>query len=186
MDIQHGFRESKSTQSASQSFIEYIQEAMDKSFYVAGICLDLTKAYDVLNHYILLDKLNCYGIRGTTNQWFKSYLSHHTQFVQLLQADNINNSQKAYVSSNRTIKQGVPQGSILGSLLFLLYINDLPLHVEDVKIVLSADNTNILVTDKNLDALQLKLRRAMEQLEIWFQKNNLSINMEKTTVMFFS
>jgi hypothetical protein len=72
-DIQHGFRENKSTQSASQSFIEYIEEAMDKRLYVAGIFLDLTKAYDVLNHDILLDKLNYYSIRGTTNQCFNSY-----------------------------------------------------------------------------------------------------------------
>jgi hypothetical protein len=79
----------------------------------------------------------------------------------------------------------VPQGSILGTLLFLLYINYLPLNVEDVKMVLFADDTNIFVIDKNLDALQLKLRRVMEQLKIWFQKNNLLINMEKTTVMSF-
>jgi hypothetical protein len=101
-DIQHGFRENKSTQSASQSFIEYIQEAMDKIFYIVGIFLDLTRAYDVLNHDILVNKLNCYAVRGTTNQWFKSYLLHHTQFVELLHTVKLS---KDFLWTNQSTKE---------------------------------------------------------------------------------
>jgi retron-type reverse transcriptase len=86
-EVQHGFRKGKSTETASQSFIEYIQEALDNHCHVIGIFLDLTKAYDVVNHDILLNKLDLYGIRGVTKLWFKSCLSTHMQFVEINQVD---------------------------------------------------------------------------------------------------
>jgi hypothetical protein len=82
-EVQNGFRKSKSTETASQAFIEKVQEAMDGRLYVIGIFYGLTKAYDVIDHNILLDKLNQYGFRGITNLWFKSYLANRIQIVEV-------------------------------------------------------------------------------------------------------
>jgi hypothetical protein len=79
MEAQNGFREKKSTETANQSFLESIQEAVDRGLHVIGIFVDLTKAYNVINHNILIDKLNLYGIHGKSNLWFKSYLAQQKQ-----------------------------------------------------------------------------------------------------------
>jgi hypothetical protein len=84
---QHGFMESKSTETASHLFIQNIQEALDKHLYVTDIFLDISKAYDVINHNRLLDKLGSYGIRGLVNKWFQSYLTVRTQFVEISQIE---------------------------------------------------------------------------------------------------
>jgi len=84
---QHGFTENKSTETASHSFIQSVQEALDKHLYAVGIFLDLSKAYDVIYHKRLLDKLDSYGIRGIVNKWFQSYLANRTQFVEISHID---------------------------------------------------------------------------------------------------
>jgi hypothetical protein len=101
-----------------------------------GIFFDLTKAYDALNHKVLLSKLNSYGIRGVANLWFESYQSHRKQCVE------INKMRKGKsVSTTTDLVHGLPQGTILDPLLFSLYINDLPLNITRSKIVLFADDT---------------------------------------------
>jgi len=112
----HGFMETKSTENVSHSFIQSVQEALDKHLYALGIFLDLTKAFDVINHKRLLNKLDSYGIRGLVNKWFQSYLANRTQFVEISQIDKIVRTQHKFQSSLRTITHGVPQGSILGPL----------------------------------------------------------------------
>jgi hypothetical protein len=183
---QNGFRNNKSTITACHSFIENIQQALDNNLHTVGIFLDFTKAYEIINHNILLSKLESYGVRGIINSWFKSYLSERTQYVSITQTsgnnDNILNS---YSSLSRINPNGVPQGSILGPLLFLVYINDLPRHLPGVKCVLYADDTNILVVDKEEVALQHKITEVMRQLEIWMSKNELIINIEKTYAISF-
>ena len=112
----------------------------------------ITKVYDVLNHKVLLSKLNSYCIRGVANLWFESYLPHRKKCVE------INSKKKViYVSTTKEIEHGVPQGSILGPILFSLYINGLPLNIMGSKIVLFEDDTNILLPDENISNLQYKL-----------------------------
>jgi hypothetical protein len=112
------FRQGKSTELACHTFLNNIQEAIDKKYQVIGLFLDLSKAYDVLNHQILLEKLERYGIRGITNKWFHSYLSNRIQMVEITHVSK--NKQNKFLSTPRTNLSGVPQGSILGPLLFLL------------------------------------------------------------------
>ena len=113
------------------------------------ILLNLSKSYDVINHNRLLDKLDSYGIRGSVNKWCQSYLTNGIQFVEISQIDRSKYvHQHRFQSSSKAISYGIPQGSILGPLLFLIYINDLPLNIQGAKLIVYADDTNVLVIDR--------------------------------------
>jgi hypothetical protein len=121
-EVQNGFRKQKSTITALQSFIEKIRGALDGGLKAVGVFFDITKAYDALDHGILLDKLWAYRIRGIIYSWFESYLSERKQFVEVTHCDYIHSRQHKYISSCKMLRCGVPQGSVLGPLLFLLCI----------------------------------------------------------------
>jgi hypothetical protein len=112
----------------------------------------------VLNHDLLLEKLSSYGVRGNTNSWFKSYLTNRKQVIEINQSDSRNVQVNRYRSPVMELKQGVTQGSVLGPLLFLLYINDLPLNIHGANVVMFANDINMLIKDSDMDLLQGKIK----------------------------
>ena len=142
--MQFGFRAKHSTNHALFSLTEMIREALDNSNFACGIFIDLQKAFDTVDHQILLKKLEHYGVRGLANNWFKSYLTNRQQFVSI----------NGFDSKKQPMKYGVPQGSVLGPLLFLIYINDLHKAIKFSTIHHFADDTNLVVVSKSLKSIQ--------------------------------
>ena len=120
-----------------------------------------------------------------THSCFKSYLSNRSPYTEINQETHGNNLISCHRSSPKGINQGVPQGSVLGPLLFLLYVNDLPLQIKGANLIMFADDINVLVTDSDVNNLHKKLHQATSGLEAWFHRNNLIANIEKTGMMSF-
>ena len=147
---------------------------------VGRIFCDLHKAFDCINHTLLLEKLKFYGVLGRFYNLVKSYLRGRYQKVTL-------GSNSSIESTWEEIKQGVPQGSILGTIFFLIYINDLPyLAPIDTKILLYEDDTSIIVTSPNLENFETKIRKLFEDINKWFQANQLTLNYNKTNYLQFT
>jgi retron-type reverse transcriptase len=117
---------------------------------------DLSKTFDVLDHKILLCKLNGYGIRGLVNQWFTSYLSNRKQYVEIKYMGNTSQISEKFTSTLKEMKGGVPQRSVLSPVLFLLYINDLPINTHGGRTILFADDANIQMETANANILIIK------------------------------
>ena len=131
------------------------------------------KAFDTVDHEILLTKLTKYGIIGLENTWFESYLSNRMQFCKV----------NGVSSKLDDINCGVPQGSCLGPLLFLIYINDLPFSLQNSQVTMYADDTTISYSSKNIDDLNENMNRDLNCLKQWLQGNKLSLNVMKTQAM---
>ena len=172
---QYGFRKRHSTEHALIELIDQIKASFGDKQMTCGIFIDLSKAFDTVNHQILLQKLEHYGIRGKALELFKSYLENRKQYVQI---DN-------YKSNTRPISCGVPQGSVLGPLLFLLFINDLPICCPDGKTRLFADDTTIFFHSNNINDIISKGKIIMTQLTNWFKANKLTLNADKSSFTIF-
>ncbi len=173
---QFGFRQGYSTCMALLLLQDKLTNAIDNGEYAIGLFLNLSKAFDTIDHKILADKLKFYGIRGVVLKWFESYLSNRKQFVSF----------NGTISEEMTIMCSVPQGSILGPLLFLLYINDLALTCDKRMAVLFADDTNLFITGKNLYQITEIMNTELIKVSLWLQVNSLSLNVEKTNYIIFS
>ena len=172
LSVQFGFRPNHSTNLALIEILEILNQALDKGEWTLGIYLDLSKAFDTVNHEILKQKLLNYGIRGEAFNWFSSYLSNRSQYVQIGKIK----------SRTKTISTGVPQGSVLGPLLFLLYVNDIlnAISTPNVKLMMFADDTNLFLSGKNVIQIKRDIETASEELYDWFKTNKLTLNIEKT------
>jgi hypothetical protein len=172
--FQFGFRSKHSTMHSLVSLINNVATAIDRNQIAAGVFIDLSKAFDTLDHEILFTKLQ-HGIRGVALQWIKSYFCNREQFVQYNET----------CSSMEKLKFGVPQGSILGPLFFILYINDLPNALELSKSYLFADDTSIYYSNSDIKQLEFVLNSELRKLDIWMKSNKLSVNISKTNYIIF-
>ena len=170
-NLQFGFRENHSTVHALIYLTEKVRKALDDNCYSCGVFVDLQKAFDTVDHEILLYKLN----RGVENDWFKSYLSDRKQFVSI---NGVNSEEK-------NIDYGVPQGSVLGPLLFLLYINDLNNAIKHCSTIYFADDTSLILKNKSLKRMKKYLNYDLHNLSKWLNANMISLNSSKTELLLF-
>ena len=172
---QHGFRKGRNTTTAILQLINNLLNGFHNKKYTVCIFLDLRKAFDCVNHSVLLNKLFTYGVRGGAYKLVESYLSNRSQYSE------VNNN----VSTIKTIKTGVPQGSILGPLLFNAFINDI-VSLKDVEVALYADDAVFYMNDESLTELILRLNKFLDSLSEWLKLNLLVPNTEKTVLMLFT
>ena len=172
---QLGFRNGYSTNHALTSSTEMIGTALDVDKFTCGVFIDLQKAFDTLDHGILLSKLNHYGVREAFYQWFKSYLTGRPQYTTI-----------AHLKSDLcSINYGVPQGSVLGPVLLLLYINDLNQAILHSKVHHFADDTNFSYASHSLKKLKKTMNFDLSNLVQWLRANEISLNVNKTELVIF-
>jgi hypothetical protein len=174
---QFGFR---GLRGCDQALLLFTDFATKKNLFinkkVLTVFLDLKKAFDTVDHEILLEKLNMYGIKGSAHDWLRDYLKDRKQTVQIPSGEK---------SSYRTVNIGVPQGSILGPLLFLLYMNDLAYCVPEFYTILFADDTSLSLAGQNYNQLVIQFNSLLCKVSLWLKANLLSLNVGKTKYILF-
>jgi len=175
-DHQFGFREKSSTSDAVSQFLDFVFESFNAKISLLAVFLDFSKAFDTVNHQILCTKLHHMGFRGVALEWFRSYLANRKQFVDI----------GGTFSQSSEVRMGVPQGSVLGPVLFLLYINDMHRAPRNLNLVHFADDTTVFHFHENVDILTREVNSGLDQLNVWFRVNRLSLNVSKTSYMLFT
>ena len=168
-NFQFGFRKNYTTSHACSLMIEKIVHAFEDKRYVLGIFLDLSKAFDSFDHRILLDKLHEYGTRGLAHTWFRNYLTERTQQVKI----------GYQLSASKSINFGVPQGFILGPLLFLIYVDDVSNALSLRKSLMFADDTSIFLSEYCYKTLYNNANNELEKINNWLIANKLFLNIKK-------
>ena len=172
---QYGFLPKHSTVFALIDVIDSIRKIIETGEYALGVYLDLKKAFDTVDHEILLSKLDHYGFRGHSNKLIRSYLTGRSQFTFV-------NGKKSKI---HYIETGVPQGSVLGPLFFILYINDIIYCINRGKMTLFADDTSLLLHHKKLNILKQQAENEIKNLYDWLISNKLTLNWDKTYFVIF-
>ena len=172
---QFGFRTKHSTNHALIELTESVRSALDSGMISCAVFIDLQKAFDTVDHEILLKKLEFYGVRGTALGWFRSYLHRRKQFVSV----------NGYQSSDAFMECGVPQGSVLGPLLFLVYINDLNVAIHFSSTTHFADDTCLLLHGTNPKKMTKQMNIDLKLLRNWLRANKISLNASKTELLIF-
>ena len=173
---QFGFREKHSTEDAVSCVADHIYQAINENKKCLVIFLDLGKAFDTVTHRILLEKMEQIGIRGVAHKLYKDYLSNRTQTVKILST----------LSSNKTVEFGVPQGTVLGPVLFSIYINEIMKLVPDAEVVCFADDTAIIIKENSWQKVKQVAEEVISKIKAWFDKNYLTLNASKSCFVCFS
>lgn len=178
---QHGYIKGRSIETAIFEFTQEIFQAFYDKDAMMGLFLDLSKAYDCLNYKILIEKLEKYGLRGNALSWVDSYLSGRSQMVAVAGESG------TFLSHTEEVTMGIPQGSVVGPLLFVIYVNDLRSVVnrQNHRMICYADDTNLLIKHKQLDNLLHEGSQAFKDLEDWFSRSRLVLNSDKTSCILF-
>ena len=179
---QYGFRSKHSCENAVEELLSEIVKAKDEKKSTLCVFLDLSKAFDTLRHDILLAKLERYGIRGTSLDWFKSYLKDRKIRVKCVTSDSAN----TVYSNEQNIEYGTPQGSCLGPLLFMLFTNDLNLNLDHTNCILFADDTTLYFSHSNKKYLKWCIEEDLANLADWFRANLLTLNPSKCVYLQFN
>ena len=172
---QFGFQNAHSTEHAILQLVNQITEALSQGKYTLGIFIDLSKPFDTVNHNILLEKLKAHGIQSENLKSFRSYLSNRKQFILY---DN-------FKTEVKIVKCGVPQGSILGPLLILIFVNDLSNSTKVFDPVLFADDTNLFRSGNNIRTLFETANQELSQINDWFLTKKPALNLEKIYIYYF-
>ena len=172
---QFGFRRNHSTINAVQLLVSDVLGAFEENMFVAGVFIDLRKAFDSMSHLIILKKLYHIGLHGIVYQWFESYLTNQLQYTCI---NNVN-------SEWRMLTCGVPQGALLGVLLFKLEINDMYNCLKFSNSILYADHTTVYIVGRNLRFIRVKLQTDLDAISVWLRANLLKLNVKKTKLLFF-
>jgi hypothetical protein len=179
---QFRFRDGALTQDAIFNLTDTIYKTWNNKELVVGVFCDLTRAFDCVNHDLLIRKLEYYGIKGSILKWLETYLYNRKQRIVLQTHDST-----TFVSRWETSTNGVPQGSVLGQLLFNVYVNDLPSILKGlVHTILYADDTTVIVSSKDITTFNYKINLIMNCISKWFQNNQLVLNLEKMHVIKFT
>ena len=173
---QYGFRAGHSCEHALLEAQYRIHQALERKQVSALLLLDFSKAFDLVDSDILLHKLEHYGVRGLALSWFNSYLTNRRQYVHVNNCD----------SGEMSLRHGVPQGSILGPILFIIYINDLPNISDLAKYIFFADDANIIVSADTYSELNIHANSILNSVQTWVADNGLKLNIAKTKYMIFS
>ena len=173
---QFGFRAMRGTNDAIIDIYEHVFSSFEKSEHSVAVLLDFSKAFDTVSHRILLDKLEHIGVRGKCLSWFQSYLNERSQYVQVGSDSSLSTE----------IKFGVPQGSVLGPLLFIVYINDMRYSSDLLHFVHYADDSTVFLSHHDINELFVIIERELGNVVRWLSVNRLSINIGKTVYLLFS
>ena len=172
---QHGFRRGHSTIHSVEQLTNYVEKKMNRGLATLATFVDFRKAFDCVQHTVLLKKLSTFGIDRQTVNWFKSYLTDREQRVL---ANNV-------YSSYQTVTQGVPQGSVLGPLFYILYANDISDTIKHCKVAMYADDTVLYTANINFEDSMRKMRADVNALSVWCKDNGIRMNTDKTEIMSF-
>ena len=175
-ETQFGFRKGLSTEAAIIQFLDDIHKGLNDRQYTAAVFMDLSKAFDVLDHNILKLKLEHYGFRGIFLDFILNFVKERKYFVSV----------NGLKSNTKTVTNGVPQGSTLGPLLFLLYINDMSNSSRLLRFTLFADDSTTTYTGSDLDIVKETVESEIKKVLIWLAANKLIINIQKTHTMLFT
>ena len=180
-DKQYGFRAKHSCEHAIGQLVGSVLKNLENKQITVAILLDLSKAFDTIKHEIMLKKLELYGVRGIPLSWFRSYLADRKLRVKC----RTTCSNEETFSDTYSIEYGTPQGSCLGPLIFLIFVNDMSLHINDGDIIQFADDTTLIFGHRNTNYLKFCIERELAVLQDWFYANKLTLNVDKSVYLLF-